>query len=359
MNEFVKIINQNQVFFSLVFICFIFMIYFAFLELKSLLKEQKFKDFKPAIISMGVLGTFIGIFIGLLNFNVNDIEGSVPELLRGLKLAFITSIFGMFISICLSFIENLRKINVNADTDDLLRDLLKEQKDANQKTSQLIENNNNNFDKVNESLTQALKTLSKGATEHIINALKEVITDFNKNLTEQFGDNFKQLNEAVYKMIQWQETYKASINQVEKTLKDLLMAIEKNSHWIDKFDKDYQNITQTNKDLQTIIETNNNQIKNIEEHMAYLKKIGEEADVIFKSIQGVSNNIQNSLSEEVQGVTKLRDQIRRQQEDIHKQFESSLNQLNKSLTTLTDKFRSDYEYFLELLSNLNNNKKAS
>ncbi|RMD63219.1 hypothetical protein D6833_05875, partial [Candidatus Parcubacteria bacterium] len=33
--------------------------------------------------------------------------------------------------------------------------------------------------------------LSKSATEQVINALKDVISDFNQNLTEQFGDNFK------------------------------------------------------------------------------------------------------------------------------------------------------------------------
>jgi translation initiation factor 2 alpha subunit (eIF-2alpha) len=46
------------------------------------------------------------------------------------------------------------------------------------------------------------------ATEEIIKALQDVIKDFNNNLTEQFGDNFKQLNEAVLKMIEWQSTYK-------------------------------------------------------------------------------------------------------------------------------------------------------
>jgi hypothetical protein len=36
------------------------------------------------------------------------------------------------------------------------------------------------------------------------------------NLTEQFGDNFKQLNEAVLKMIEWQNTYKNSVQEFEK-----------------------------------------------------------------------------------------------------------------------------------------------
>jgi hypothetical protein len=33
--------------------------------------------------------------------------------------------------------------------------------------------------------------LSEMATNNLIEALNNVIKDFNKNLTEQFGDNFK------------------------------------------------------------------------------------------------------------------------------------------------------------------------
>lgn len=46
--------------------------------------------------ALGILGTFIGIIIGLLNFNTESIDTSIPVLLGGLKTAFITSIVGMF-----------------------------------------------------------------------------------------------------------------------------------------------------------------------------------------------------------------------------------------------------------------------
>ena len=49
-----------------------------------------------------------------------------------------------------------------------------------------------------------------------------------ENLTEQFGDNFKQLNESVKKMIIWQENYKVAIEQIEKNLQVAVTNIEKN-----------------------------------------------------------------------------------------------------------------------------------
>jgi hypothetical protein len=41
------------------------------------------------------------------------------------------------------------------------------------------------------TISDSPSTTSKGATEEIIKALQDVIQDFNTNLTEQFGDNFK------------------------------------------------------------------------------------------------------------------------------------------------------------------------
>ena len=49
----------------------------------------------------GVLGTFSGIFWGLWGFGIENIEGSIPGLLDGLKLAFLTSIVGIFSAIVL------------------------------------------------------------------------------------------------------------------------------------------------------------------------------------------------------------------------------------------------------------------
>lgn len=66
------------------------------------------KDLKAQIISMGVLGTFVGIFIGLQGFDPSDIMGSVKDILVGLKTAFFTSIVGMGVATILSIEQKLR-----------------------------------------------------------------------------------------------------------------------------------------------------------------------------------------------------------------------------------------------------------
>lgn len=57
----------------------------------------------PSFVSTcGVLGTFIGITIGLVGFNAENIQDSIPTLLEGMSTAFFTSLAGMIGSLLLS-----------------------------------------------------------------------------------------------------------------------------------------------------------------------------------------------------------------------------------------------------------------
>jgi hypothetical protein len=82
---------------NLIFVIIIFIL--GYLDYKT------GKDLKSQIVSIGVLGTFVGIFIGLQAFNPNDIINSVNEILVGLKTAFFTSIVGMSVSTILSIMQ--------------------------------------------------------------------------------------------------------------------------------------------------------------------------------------------------------------------------------------------------------------
>ena len=69
-------------------------------------KRQIIEMIPSAVSTLGVLGTFLGITLGLLCFDTTDIPQSIPQLLDGLKTAFFTSLAGMIGSLILS-----RKIN--------------------------------------------------------------------------------------------------------------------------------------------------------------------------------------------------------------------------------------------------------
>ncbi len=94
--------------FGLTVICIIFMVIWflqALPKFKRYVDENPFGDYEqPRMASIaGVLGTFVGITWGLLNFDSSPeaMQNSVTNLLGGMTTAFFTSIIGMGMSLWL------------------------------------------------------------------------------------------------------------------------------------------------------------------------------------------------------------------------------------------------------------------
>ena len=91
--------------------------------------NQNDLDLIPSMFTtIGILGTFGGIAYGLWFFNPEDIENSIPTLLKGLKTAFFASIFGIALSIIfskrISFIKNKNEKGVLSDETNALNKLI-------------------------------------------------------------------------------------------------------------------------------------------------------------------------------------------------------------------------------------------
>ena len=59
-----------------------------------------------------------------------------------------------------------------------------------------------------------LKTLLRKVEDNsksLIEALEEVIRDFNTKISEQLGDNFKKFNESLSIMLEWHKEYKRKL----------------------------------------------------------------------------------------------------------------------------------------------------
>ena len=351
------------------------MIIFAILDQRSLMKGEH-KDYKSLIVSAGVLGTFLGIFKGLWNFDTSNIEASVPQLLDGLKLAFVTSIFGMFTSISLGAVQKRSKSaaedemsaltsidskltpiakieSTGKETVEQLKHLRMELRDEQMKLRVFVEEQ---FTKTNEVLNQAIETLSRGATEEIIKALKDVIADFNQNLTEQFGDNFKQLNQAVDRLVKWQEQYKEHLEFTENVLTETRTSLSNSAEMISAIASRNNETKEFYEQLSKVILTFDTQVKTINEQLSSYAKLGEDAKKSFgileeshrdinSQISELTKNIQSSLSAQSESLSKLT-------QEILNKLPESLGELERTLTGLTNKFAEDYRAFLDKYNEL-------
>lgn len=105
-----EIIQENGTLVSMAFVLIIIAsIYLCYRYIKKveeedgLLAHRGTVEMLPSLVStLGVLGTFLGITMGLLFFDTRNLETSIPLLLDGLKTAFFTSLAGMAGSLFLS-----------------------------------------------------------------------------------------------------------------------------------------------------------------------------------------------------------------------------------------------------------------
>ena len=245
--------------FAKLYVCF--QIVVGFFALNLLWKNKGWYTHTNTVASIltviGVFGTFLGIFIGLQSFNISKIDASIPDLLKGLRFAFLTSLVGIGSAILLKgvmsplfqrkdrhpsetererFFEVLKGIETSGESNLLaqlktLTETVEREESKSREQSKaaweafyiLVQEEGSSSREVLDSIKEGqnatlaqLQTLTTTVSENVgeiaakvgeiatgqlIEALKEVIRDFNKNLTEQFGENFKQLNEAVEKTV--------------------------------------------------------------------------------------------------------------------------------------------------------------
>lgn len=315
-------------------------------------RHGQFLEHAPAVlVSLGILGTFIGIVIGLLDFDAHDIKNSIEGLLDGLKTAFITSLVGMSLSLVLKaldawwFAPARSKAEVVPDTvtpehiygamnrQVQLLETLNQSLSGNEEGSvsgqlKLLRTDMNDFRQgltrdqqefrqaLFTQLTQFAEMLSRSATEIVIEALRQVIQDFNRNLVEQFGDNFKALNESVVKMIDWQEQYKQHVETLEARIETAVRELERTAtaneaiskslatseQSIGSIENHCQSIPSAIGQLTPVLQTNQHQIQELQRHLEAFVALRDQAVRAVPEMQQHMDAITKQLSEKMHEV---------------------------------------------------------
>jgi hypothetical protein len=220
----------------------------------------------PAFLTtLGILGTFTGIAFGLLDFDTNNIQKSVPELIEGIKTAFWASAWGILCALTIkardiwfdgrkkigekvssgatindlaSLFKAVQQALVGNDESTLIGQIRLARQDSNDrmdKLSRAVEETrrdaNNRLDVLTRSLDEFGRTVAENNSRALIDALKDVIREFNDKISEQFGENFKKLNQAVGQILVWQERYRQQmaemIEQQQITSQNMATATER------------------------------------------------------------------------------------------------------------------------------------
>ena len=298
-----------------------YILYF-FLKEKQYSKESVLGNIASTI---GVLGTFVGISIGLWKFNPNDITSSVPLLLSGMKIAFATSIIGMAASIFMKYIalKNEDEENID-DIMELFNTMIAESRNVN---NTLIENQKqteNVLNKVSEiwashqeNLTVELKSEILNLNNNTISKQEELIGEFKK-----LGECFTLLNSGVNNLLTWQENYKETIENTTKELETVIQTIHNADESIESISKN-----------SSLIKENNEKLSEV------LKEINKTQNVIIESnisIIEISNTAKESIPQINEHFTNIDNRTKESTAYLQTLISENLNNIKSYLEKITE-----------------------
>lgn len=372
------------------------------------------KRFMPSLaVSLGIFGTFWGIFIGLSGFDTSNISQSIPVMLDGMKTAFITSILGMFASITLKTLYAiLEDKNNNASSDphkclqnielgvnntasniDAIYQLIDKCFKSDEEYSlisqvklirlEMVDSRN----ELKASFDEFASKFSKMASESLVEELKKVVDKFNVMLSDLVSQSFQDLKDSTERLNAWQASYKEELSQNHENLKETLnqlstlndtysqslIKIQQLNYEIDLISKSLHEIASDGNDIakQSKILAEQNEL--LETSIQAIKEAGKKASnlvpvlnsklsEIFEDIHNFNlkinefvKNITTQINESSEEITRLsREQISSIEKSLETELTKSLDSFAGAMVALSSKFTSDYTPLTDKLRDIIN-----
>lgn len=327
-------------------------------------KNGKIASQAPTILTtFGIFATFFAIAWGLLNFDTANIQEGIPALLGSLKTAFWASVFGIAGALVIKIRLLFLKEELDYD-EDFNRSLLSFNQKLLEEISLLRQENNAHLKILAEAQKEALEKLAKSSSEELVKALGDVVRDFNTKINEQFGDNFKQLNEAVGGLLEWQKRYKSYIEESEIALNSIMQAMQQTATEVvglanasEKIHEDYQSVLEMTEDFADIAKNLEEVLNNLDQQRSAIQlqltqlativsKASDDLPQIRTQILGIATTMQNSADEFNRHISDLTSRVSSQSDALvsalAKAIGESIAGLGGNLTAMTEKIAYDY-----------------
>ncbi len=264
-------------------------------------------------VTLGVLGTFVGLLVGLAGFDVNDISNSIPVLLEGLKTAFYTSVVGMICCLLLRVIDwwpNKKDQEVRAETTleylqaldmksviesakgalvAIHRGICGEDTDSSllNQMKLMRQTLTDDMKELNTSFKQFTERQANDNTKAIMEALERVLSEFKVAIEENLSQSFREFSEACKNLYEWQSEHKDEIERVHFALNESIQVMKGNEALLSKLTEGQRSLVGTTGKLDA-------QLDELRAHTDALESLRKEWPYLLTEMQ---SNINSMLSQ--------------------------------------------------------------
>jgi hypothetical protein len=221
------------------------------------------------------------------------------------------------------------------------------------------------FNSLEDKFSDFAKVLAENNSKAFIEALEKAMRDFNSNITEQFGENFKQLNLAVGRLLEWQEKYKSHVEILTNNFEVALKSVDLIKIAFSDIEVKSKSFTEVSIDLHKILQGLDHQLGDLKNHLSAFDDLSKSAknafplieDNMMKLTTGLKFSAEKSLCDMTDTVkivgnnlkettVNMRDTLEKQKntldvtsQDFKKVIDSTLKSLAKDTKKSIDEYR--------------------
>ena len=204
-----------------------------------------------------------------------------------------------------------------------------------------------NSTRENSELVMAFKEFSNYMLEEnskvFIEALNKTIRDFNINLVETFGSNFKQLNEAVSKLLDWQEHYKDTIELTTENQKTIFDSFRKIETQLDNFNQKAKGVNTIVSDLALSTKEALEQNYRLNDSLEVLARLDDQVKELLPNFMKINSNLDDNLKTFNEETNKITKELKEFIDNLSSSLDKSKNQVSKLLEDTIKSFSSIIE----------------
>ena len=292
------------------------------------LEHRGFIEMIPSLVStLGVLGTFAGITLGLVFFDTRNLPQSIPLLLNGLKTAFFTSLAGMIGSLVLSskvnklFDKKTGGVSDSAEAAGMVVKAL----ETMQKQSEEQTKTQNLFYNTIQQLVQAVETHTNSLSDNI-SKMSVAVASLSLDVTS-IRDSQQAVDEKMGHLL-------PTVGNIEETNKSMLSNVEAQNSRLGEITDHTDALVSGQAEISTHVakfgEVLHGEILEIEDKMTetnrlLVEKFDEFSELLKKSNTEALVEVMKKVTEEFQ---------KQMNELINKLIQENFEQLNNSVERL-------------------------
>ena len=360
--EFLKGLGQDGILTGVAFILVLFFV----LGLLS----GKFRQAAPALMtSLGIFGTFCGIFLALWPIEFEDrsrLDANIQELLNGMKTAFVTSLLGIGSAVAFRAVSIPLSVSLwelfrgfagikppppppeqqeVLDRLDAIKQAIAGEGDSSMATQmqKLRLVNSEGFkqieglsDTIRDALMKNLENLTNEIRDiigkQLGDSLKDLINSIQEALIERFGETFVEFSKATLAIKEWQEDHRGQVEQ-------LTTAFNLAADRIATIAAECEKIPPTMERLREVTETARHDVDSLNRQVEAFAAMRRQAEESFPVIKAHLDKIGEDLSASASGFEGLNAAIKAVFQNVEQESRQAAERHARSMSEMSASMR--------------------